>query len=77
MLTSVRAPIGADVAELDDMFLVKPPNKGLEAVSFDAADGQYQGSYPRWGDGQQGIQTHPHIGPPVGLHSTILGMTCC
>ncbi len=63
MLTSIWAPIGADIAKLNDMFLMEPLDKGLEALSSDLADRQHQGSYPRRGDGQQGIQTHPHIGP--------------
>lgn len=56
------------------MFLMKSLDKGLEALSLDLADGQHQGSYPRRGDGQQGIQTHPNTGPRAGLHSTTLGM---
>lgn len=74
MLTSIGAPIGTDVAELDDMFLMEPLSKGIEALTLDAADGQHESSYPRWRDGQQGIQTHPDISSRAGLYSTALGM---
>lgn len=39
LLTPVWSPIGSNIAKLDDMFLVQPQNKGLEAISSDLADG--------------------------------------
>jgi hypothetical protein len=56
------------------MLFVQPLDKGLKTLPLDLADGQHQGSHPRRGDGSQGIQTHPDIGPDAGLHSRVLGM---
>jgi hypothetical protein len=56
----VWAPIGADVAQVDDMFGAQTVDKGIEALSFDAADGQHQRLYPRRRDGQEGVERHYH-----------------
>lgn len=51
--TSVWALVGADIAEVDDMFCVEPLEEGVEACRLDVADREGQCLDPRRGDGQQ------------------------
>lgn len=51
--TSVWALVGADIAEVDDMFCVEPLEEGVEAGCLDVAEGEGQCLDPRRGDGQQ------------------------
>lgn len=61
-LTSVGAPIGADVSEVDDMFLVESLDKGSKLVPSDPAYRHYECAYPRRRDGYQRIEAHGGIG---------------
>jgi hypothetical protein len=67
----VWTPIGADVAQVDDMFGMEAIDKGCEALSFDATDGQHQCLDPRRRDGQEGIERHyrPTVIPTLGFSS--------
>lgn len=54
----MRAPIGADIAKVYNMFGAEAVDEGVEALSLDAADGQHQCLDPRRRDGQEGIHRH-------------------
>ena len=51
--TSVWALVGADIAEMDDMFGVEPLEEGGEPGCLDVAEREDQCLDPRRGDGQQ------------------------
>lgn len=51
--TSIWALVGADIAEVDDMFGVEPLEEGVEPGCFDVAKREDQCLDPRRGDGQQ------------------------
>jgi len=51
--TSVWALVGADIAEVDNMFCVEPLEEGVEPGRLDVAEREGQCLDPRRGNGQQ------------------------
>ena len=74
-LTSIGAPIGADVSEVDDMFLVESLDKGSKLVPGDPPYRHYKCAYPRRRDGYQRVEAHGGIG--LDRFRRLQGATVC